>query len=282
MGYRLVGQQVTQIDELNTMDLETRLLEVATDAADGAGKRILRLFNGKEISIRRKFDYPGSIVTNADNEAERVIVTKIKKTRIKCTIHSEEAGTLRFGSRDIVWAVDPLDGTFNYATGIPYFGVSIGALIRGRACLGAIYNPILDEMFTAIRGDGANLNGNQIRVSTARSLRNSKLIFEWWHPEPSIPDPLALVGRLYAYTRSVRSPGSVALNLCSVASGRFDGLITVYRKAPVYETTAGCLIAQEAGARLTSSIGKSWESYAHSVIAGGRPIHHQLMRLIRS
>lgn len=263
------------------MDLETRLLEVAKDAAEDAGKRILRLFNGKEISVRRKFDYPGSIVTNADKEAEKLIVAKIKKTRIKCTVHSEEAGTLRFGSRDVVWAVDPLDGTFNYVTGIPYFGVSIGVLIRGKACLGAIYNPILDEMFTAIRGDGAYLNGKRIHVSRARSLRNSRLIFEWWHPEPSIPDPLALAGRLYRYTRSLRSPGSVALNLCSVASGRFDGLITVYRTAPVYETTAGCLIAQEAGGRLTSSIGKSWESFTHSVIAGGTPIHQQLMRLIR-
>ena len=264
------------------MDLETRLLEVARDAADKAGKRILRLFNGKEISVRRKFDYPGSIVTNADKEAESIILAKIKKTRIKCTVHSEEVGRLSFGSRDILWAVDPLDGTFNYATGIPYFGVSIGVLIRRRACIGAIYNPILDEMFTAIRGDGAYLNGKEIRVSRTRSLRNSKLIFEWWHPEPSIPDPLALVGRLYRYTRSVRSPGSVALNLCSVASGRFDGLITVYRKAPVYETAAGCLIAQEAGACLTNSIGKSWESFSHSVIAGGRPLHSQLMRLIRS
>jgi myo-inositol-1(or 4)-monophosphatase len=264
------------------MDLEERLLKTAKDAADDAGKKILKLFNGKELSIRRKFDYPGSIVTNADKEAERLIVAKIKKTRIKCTIHSEEAGTLRFGSPDVVWAVDPLDGTFNYATGIPYFGVSIGVLNQRRACVGAIYNPILDEMFTAMRGDGAYLNGKQIHASRARSLRDSKMIFEWWHPEPSIPDPLALVGRLYRYTRSVRSPGSVALNLCSVASGRFDGLITVYRKAPVYETTAGCLIAQEAGARLTNSIGKSWESFTHSVIAGGVPIHHQLMRLIRS
>ena len=264
------------------MDLETRLLEVAKDAAEDAGKRILRLFNGKEISVRRKFDYPGSIVTNADKEAEKLILAKIKKTQIKCTVHSEEAGTLKLGSRDITWAVDPLDGTFNYATGIPYFGVSIGVLIQGRACLGAIYNPILDEMFTAIRDEGACLNGKQIHVSSTRSLRNSKLIFEWWHPEPSIPDPLALAGRLYHYTRSLRSPGSVALNLCSVASGRFDGLITVYRTTPVYETTAGCLIAQEAGGRLTSSTGKSWESFAHSVIAGGRPIHHQLMKLIRS
>ena len=262
------------------MDLEKQLFEVAMDAARDAGKRILRLFNDKEISVRRKFDYPGSIVTNADKEAERLIVGRIKKTRIKCTVRSEEAGTLRFGSSDILWAVDPLDGTFNYAARIPYFGVSIGVLVRGRARLGAIYNPILDEMFTAIRGDGARLNGKRIHVSRARSLRDSKLIFEWWHPEPSIPEPLALAARIYRYTRSLRSPGSVALNLCSVASGRFDGLITVYRKAPVYETTAGCLIAEEAGARLTSSIGESWESYAHSVIVGGTPIHRQLMRLI--
>jgi myo-inositol-1(or 4)-monophosphatase len=264
------------------MDLENRLVGIGERAAEDAGKALLKLFRSNRISTRPKFDYQGSVVTNADVEAERIVLSKIKKSQIKCTVNSEEAGTVDFGSQDIVWAVDPLDGTLNYVKEIPYFAVSIGVLVQGKTSVGVIYNPILDEMFTAISGHGSTLNGNRIRVSRARSLVDSTLIFDWWNPEPSIPDPLALARRMYRYTKSMRSPGSVALNLCSVASGKFDGMITVYRKAPIYETAAGCLIAQEAGGRLTSSIGESWESFSHSLIAGGPAIHRQLMRLIRS
>jgi len=263
------------------LDLEGTLLEVAEDAAEAAGKKLLRLFRSESISVRRKFDYPGSIVTNADREAEKLILDGIRKSRIKCSVISEEAGTLNFGSRNPVWAVDPLDGTFNYVKGIPHFAVSVGVLINRKPILGAIYNPTLDEMFTAIKGRGACLNGTRIHVSSQRSLRNSSLIFEWWNPEPSIPDPLLLAKRIYRFTRSLRSPGSVALNLCSVASGKFDGLVTVYRRSPIYETAAGCVIVQEAGGRLTNSIGESWESFTLSLVAGGAHIHDQLMALIR-
>jgi myo-inositol-1(or 4)-monophosphatase len=263
------------------MDLEAKLLEVAEDAAEDAGKRLLRLFRSNRISVQRKFDYPGSIVTNADREAEKLILDRIQKSQVKCTVNSEESGILNFGSRDIVWAVDPLDGTFNYVKCIPHFAVSIGVLIKGRTALGAIYNPNLNEMFTATGGRGAYLNGKRIHVSEARSIRNSSLVFDWWNSEPSIPDPLLLAKRLYRRTRTLRSPGSVALNLCSVASGRFDGLVTVYRKTPIHETSAGCLIVQEAGGVLTNSLGKSWESFSRSLIAGGPQIHRQLMKLIR-
>ena len=105
------------------MDLEGKLLEIAEDAAEDAGKRLLKLFGSERISVRRKFDYPGSIVTNADREAEKLILDRIRKSRIKCSIISEEAGTLNYGSRNVVWAVDPLDGTFNYVKGIPHFAV---------------------------------------------------------------------------------------------------------------------------------------------------------------
>lgn len=264
------------------MDLENRLVEVGKQAAEEAGTALLKLFRSNRISTRRKSDYQGSVVTNADLEAERIILSRIKKSRIKCSVNSEEAGILDFGSRDIVWAVDPLDGTLNYVKQIPYFAVSIGVLVQGETSVGVIYNPILDEMFAAIRGRGSTFNGNRIHVSRARSLVDSTLIFDWWSPEPSIPDPLALARRLYRYTRSMRSPGSVALNLCSLAWGKFDGMVTVYRKAPIYETAAGCLIVQEAGGRLTSSTGGSWEGFSRSLIAGGVSIHRQLMRLIRS
>lgn len=263
------------------LDVETKLLAVAQLAAEDAGKKLLKLFRGSKLSVRRKYDYPGSIVTNADLEAERLILAKIRKSHIKSSVNSEEAGKLNFGSRELVWAVDPLDGTLNYSKGIPYFAVSIGVLKERKPILGVIYNPILDEMFTGIRERGSSLNGKKIHVSAARSLRDSSLIFDWWQIEPSIPDPLHLAKRIYRYTRTLRSPGSVALNLCAVAAGRFDGLITIYRKAPIFETAAGCLIAEEAGGKVTNSLNQTWEGFSRSIVAGGEKIHRQLMTLIR-
>ena len=94
-------------------------------------------------------------MTNADLESEKIILGRIRRSGIKSTVNSEEAGNVDFGSSEVVWAVDPLDGTFNFAKGIPHFAVSIGVLIHGRPAVGVIYNPILDEIFTASRSHGA-------------------------------------------------------------------------------------------------------------------------------
>lgn len=263
------------------MKTELEALNVASRAAKEAGKRLLKLFNSSKLTVRRKYDYQGSIVTNADLESEKIILRQIRCSGIKSTVNSEEAGNVNFGSDEVIWAVDPLDGTFNFAKGIPHFAVSIGVLIHGRPVVGAIYNPTLDEIFTASRGDGARLNGKRIHVSRTQTLRDSALLFEWWNPEPIIPDPPAFVKKLYRYTRNLRSPGSVALNLCSIASGRFDGLITVFKQSPLYEITAGCVIIEEAGGRVTDSSGKPW-GFSNSIVSGGSVIQRQLLSLIRA
>ena len=265
-----------------TMSDVDYLLEVAETAAEASGKRLLKFFRHPRLSISRKYDYPGSIVTNADKESERLILSRIRRSRVKSTVISEEAGRVDYGSRETVWAVDPLDGTLNFTKGIPHFAVSIGVRVGRRTVAGAIYDPILDEMYTAARGQGARLNGKKMRLSSATALRNAAIIFEWWEPEPSIPDPLDLEKRLYRYTRSVRSPGSIALNLCSIASGRFDGMITVYLKSPIWETTAGCLIIEEAGGRVTNSLGEGWEDLSRSIIAGGPAFQRKLLAFVRA
>lgn len=257
------------------------LLEIATTAAERAGQKLLKLFQEpRKLSVRRKYDYPGSLVTNADIESERIALSIIKRSGIKCTVRSEESGKVDYGSADLVWALDPLDGTLNYVKRIPCFAVSIGALVKRKPVAGAIYNPFLDEMFTASEGKGAYLNRRRIHVSKARSLRNAALIFEWWTGEPRIPDPMELERLIYHFTRRLRSPGSVALNLCSVASGRFDGLVTVFRKSPIYETAAGCLMVQEAKGRVTNSSGKSWKDFSGSIVAGAPRVQKLLLSLI--
>jgi myo-inositol-1(or 4)-monophosphatase len=257
------------------------LLEIAEDAAERAGKRLASIFNHGKVSVRRKYDYPGSIVTNADVESEKLILDTVKASGIKSTVVSEEKGRIDCGGRSIIWAVDPLDGTFNFAKRIPHFAVSIGVTKKGRTVVGAIYDPILGEMFTASRGHGAFLNGRRISVSRAGALRNASIIFEWWDREPSIPDPLGLEKKIYRQTRSLRSPGSIALNLCSVASGRFDGLITVFLRSPLYETAAGSIIVEEAGGQVTNSLGDSWEGLSRSIVAAGPRVHRKLLRIVR-
>jgi myo-inositol-1(or 4)-monophosphatase len=272
---RAIGPGIT-VSDVN------HLLDVAENAAEESGKKLLKLFRHPSLSISRKYDYPGSIVTNADKESEKLILARIKKSKIKSTVISEEVGRVDYGSRDITWAVDPLDGTLNFAKGIPHFAVSIGVRVGNRTVAGAIYDPILDEMCTAARGLGAWLNGKKMRLSNNTALRNAAVIFEWWKQEPSIPDPLALEKRLYRYTRSVRSPGSIALNLCSVASGRFDGMITVYLRSPVWETVAGCLIIEAAGGRVTNSLGEGWEGLSRSIIAGPPAFQERLLKFVKA
>jgi len=264
------------------LEIEAELMEVASQAAEEAGKKILALFKSGKLSVRRKYDYPGSIVTNADKESEKLIFKRIKRSRFKGRVYSEESGTHDFGSHNITWAVDPLDGTLNFAKKVPYFSVSIGVLIGGKTVAGAIYNPIVDQMFTAARLHGAYNNGRRIHVSKTTGLRNASLIFEWWTPEPSIPDPLGFEKKLYHFTHSIRSPGSVALNLCSVAAGNFDGIVTVFQRSPIYETAAGCLIVQEAGGTVTNSTGRTWEKFSCSILAGGAGIHKRLLSLVNT
>jgi myo-inositol-1(or 4)-monophosphatase len=257
------------------------LLRIAETAAERAGKRIASIFYNGKVTVRRKYDYSGSIVTNADMESEKLILAEIRASGIKSTVISEERGKVDYGDRRVVWAVDPLDGTLNFAKRIPHFAVSIGVVQRRRTVAGAIYNPVLDEMFTAARGWGAYLNGRKIRVSKATALRNASIIFEWWDKEPSIPDPLDLEKKVYRYTRSLRSPGSIALNLCSVASGRFDGLITAFSRSPIYEPAAGAIIVEEAGGRVTNSLGGSWESLSRSIIAAGPRLQRKLLSFVQ-
>jgi len=185
-------------------DLST-LLEIAEAAAEQSGIRLASIFLRGRLTVRRKYDYAGSIVTNADLESEKIILNRIRATGIKSMVASEERGRVNYGDSRIVWAIDPLDGTFNFAKRIPHFAVSIGVIQEGKTVAGAIYDPMLDEMFTAKRGGGSYLNGKRIRVSTATALRNASIIFEWWDKEPSIPDPLGLEKKIYRYTRSLRS-----------------------------------------------------------------------------
>ncbi len=197
----------------------TRELEAAVAAAQAVGE-VLRDGFGRQHQIEYKGE--ADLVTEADEEAERRIEEILRETFPNHGMLTEESGELE-GEGDARWIVDPLDGTTNYAHGLPLFCVSIALERSGEVVLGVVHDPIREETYAAERGGGAELNGRPLRVSDTgepiRALVGSGLPYD----REQLPAALELFGRLAALTQGTRRLGSVALALCYVAAGRLDG-----------------------------------------------------------
>ena len=227
-------------------------------------------------------DYKGEIdlVTEMDHRSEAFLLGEIKEHFPAHLIVAEESGTLS-GDDCCKWYVDPLDGTVNYAHGIPIFSVSIAFAEHGDLSLGVVYDPIQDECFSAQRGSGARLNGQPLRVSTAESLDRSLLVTGFPYDIRTNPENnLDHYARFSLRTQGVRRLGSAALDLCYVAAGRFDGFWE-FRLSP-WDLAAGGLIAREAGALVTDMQGgPNFLSAPYSLIAANPSIHTQILKVIR-
>lgn len=219
--------------------------------ARGAGA-ILRDGYNKEHTVQ----YKGVIdlVTESDHASEAFLLGEIKSVFPGSNILAEESGNIQ-GSNEDLWYIDPLDGTVNYAHHIPIFCVSIGFSTNGVLTLGAVYDPLRDELFMAEKGKGATLNGKPIHVSNTTELEKSLLVtgfpYDTWNTEL---DNFKYFERLAKKTQGVRRLGSAALDACYVGAGRFDGFWE-YKLKP-WDVAAGGLIAAEAGAIVTAIDGK--------------------------
>jgi len=229
-----------------------------------------------------KVEYKGAIdlVTEVDHQSEAFLLAEIQRRFPGSSILSEEAGSLA-GDEDHLWYVDPLDGTVNYAHGVPIFCVSIGYACRGVTTLGVVYDPLRDEAFTAERGRGAWLNGRLIHVSDACELKDSLLVtgfpYDTWN---SPRNNLEYFGRFARLTQGVRRLGSAALDLCYVAAGRLDGFWEISIHA--WDIAAAGLIAEEAGARVTDIDGKpDYISPPQSILAAPAELHSKMLAVIR-
>ena len=215
--------------------------------ARGAGA-ILRDGYNKEHTVQ----YKGVIdlVTESDHASEAFLLGEIKSAFPGSNILAEESGNIQ-GSNEDLWYIDPLDGTVNYAHHIPIFCVSIGFSTNGVLTLGAVYDPLRDELFMAEKGKGATLNGKPIHVSNTTELEKSLLVtgfpYDTWNTEL---DNFKYFERLAKKTQGVRRLGSAALDACYVGAGRFDGFWE-YKLKP-WDVAAGGLIAAEAGATVTA------------------------------
>jgi myo-inositol-1(or 4)-monophosphatase len=216
------------------------------------------------------------LVTEVDHQSEELLLGEIQKDFPNHHIFSEESGII-LGNDEHTWYIDPLDGTVNYAHHIPIFCVSIAYASRGTLTLGAVYDPMRDEMFLAERGKGAVLNGRSLHVSSTTELQRSLLVtgfpYNAWDTPQDNFDNFVKFGKL---SQGVRRLGSAALDLCYVAAGRFDGFWEMALNP--WDVAAGGLIAEEAGARVTDVTGESdYLSSPQSVIACTPGIHARML-----
>jgi myo-inositol-1(or 4)-monophosphatase len=178
------------------------------------------------------------------------------------------------------WVFDPLDGTTNYAHGLPIFCSSLALEMDGRPIVGAIYDPTRKELFTAERGQGARLNGVPLRVSTTERLLDALLVTGFpYDVHRKSSDLVALFGEYLARARAVRRLGSAALDMCYVAAGRLDGFWEQHLKP--WDVSAGALIIEEAGGRITGIDGAPFNASAGHLIAANDQLHGQMLDVVR-
>jgi myo-inositol-1(or 4)-monophosphatase len=233
-------------------------------------------------SKEHKVDYKGVIdlVTEVDHQSEEFLLSEVQRDFPDHHIITEESGIIQ-GNDEHVWYIDPLDGTVNYAHYIPIFCVSIAYASKGVLTLGAVYDPMRDEMFLAERGKGATLNGKKIGVSSTMELQKSLLVtgfpYDAWNTEQ---DNFANFVKFGKMTQGVRRFGSAALDLCYVATGRFDGFWEMALKP--WDVAAGGLVCEEAGACVTNVKGDAdYVSPPQSVVAATPGIQTRMLEELR-
>ena len=252
--------------------LKQTLLQATESAAN-----VLKEYFNQSYSISNK-EGINNLVTEVDHRSEQVIIDIIKKDYPDHYILSEEAGELARDS-EYKWIIDPIDGTINYANGIPICCVSIAVEISGRIEMGAVYNPFMNEFFFAQRGFGATLNDELIYVSKKEEVLTSCLVTGFPYTYLDQPNgPLEVFSRLIRSGIPVRRLGSAALDLCWVAAGRFDGFYE--HELHAWDSAAGFLIVEEAGGKVTDLQGNYYNPYQPGIAATNGKIHEELIEVI--
>ena len=250
--------------------------KIALLAAQKAGDLLVAMSSGD-----LKVEYKGAIdlVTQADRVAEALIVKLLRKQFPGDDIMTEESDQERTGS-DRRWIIDPLDGTTNYAHRFPFWCVSIAFEFKGQVVLGAIYNPNLNELFTARKGIGAWMNGNKIKVSSQSVLKKSLLATGFpYDVHYSRKDNLDNFRKFIKRAQAVRRPGSAALDLAFVACGRFDGFWEM--KLKTWDMAAASLMVAEAGGKLSGFKGQKFSIYVPECLATNGKIHREMIEVLK-
>ena len=246
------------------------------NAVQAGAAQLQHYFNGS-FKITNK-EGINNLVTEADHAAEKAIIEVIQNQFPDHFILSEETGEIKSNS-EFKWIIDPIDGTVNFANGIPLCCVSIGLEKEGKMILGSVYNPFMNELYFAQKGLGAYLNDKKIRVSNKDTVIKSCLVTGFPYTYLDTPNgPLQVFEKLIRQGIPVRRLGSAAIDLCWVAAARFDGFYE--HKLQAWDSAAGFLIVEEAGGKVTDLQGNPYTPYNPGIIATNGKIHQQLQSVI--
>lgn len=249
--------------------------QTAEEAARRAG-HVLRAWSSK-FTVREKSK--SNLVTEADEASQVAIYEFIHGRYPSHRFCGEEGLSVEAGDSPYRWVIDPLDGTTNYVHGFPYYAVSIGLECRGEMIVGVVFDPVHDEMFLAVRGEGATLNRRPLHCSDVGSLDQSLLIASL--PVVTTESDAAVRRFLKALSaaQTVQRTGSAAMNLANLAAGRVDGFWSTNLKP--WDMAAGILLVEEAGGRISKIDGSPFDLEQPNLLAtNGSDIHQQLMSLL--
>ena len=247
-----------------------------------AAAKTTGLFLKKNIDKAHRIEFKGAIdiVTEMDTKAENLIIKTLKNTFPDHGILTEESQEQKTNS-EYRWIIDPLDGTTNYSHGFPVFCVSIALEKNGEIILGVVYNPMLNELFTAEKGKGAYLNNKKIKVSDIKELTKSLLATGFpYDVRTSEQNNIANFARFAVKAQAIRRAGSAALDMCYVACGRFDGFWEL--KLKPWDTAAAMLIINEAGGMVTDFKGNPFSFYSGETLASSGLIHAEMIDILQN
>ncbi len=256
------------------MTLSRDLLVVAEDLARAAGDMALRGRKSGDVAATTKSS-PTDMVTQYDKASEELITSGLTARRPHDGIIGEEGASVS-GSSGITWHIDPIDGTSNFYFDIPMWAVSIGAVDDSGPLVGVVYAPALGEMYTAIRGEGAFLNGSPIHVRDNSELSDALVCTGFSYRVHERTQHAQRVAQMVTHIRDIRRFGAAAIDLCFVACGRYDAYFEEHLHS--WDLVAGQVIATEAGAIVTNYAG---ESVTPAQVLAAQPgIQQQLIQLI--
>ena len=260
--------------------IRSALMNVMTAAAIKAGRGLKRDL-GEIENLQVSLKGPGDFVSLADKKAEKTLFEELSKARPGYGFLMEESGVVEGTDKSHVWHIDPLDGTSNFLHGIPIFAVSVGLERDGQMVAGLVYNPAVDEMYIAERGQGAWLNNHRLRVAARRDMDDALIAcgIPGLGKAKEHPRLKAELARVMARAAGVRRMGAAALDLAGVAAGRYDAYWE--RGLHSWDMAAGALLVREAGGFVSDTDGGVEFLKEGSVCAGNDVMHRELLKLLR-
>ena len=260
------------------MRLNSPQINLIIKACMKASKSLIRDF-GEIENLQVSTKGPGDFVTSADKRTEKILIDELQKAHPEYGIITEETGIINKSNTEKRWVIDPIDGTMNFLNGIPQFAISIGYEEKGEIICGVIFNPIINEIFIAEKGNGAYLNNSRIRVSNKNKIKDALLVTGGPKGNSKIKNKIfSEYINVSNNVSNVRKFGSAALDIAYVACGRFDGYWQ--RELNYWDIAAGIIILKEAGGFINFFEEDKDNPLKKNIIASNSNIHNELIDLI--